>query len=96
MSRTMSAAVRVEDHVGPLSPDVTAPVAPMVAHDATHSTRLRELAEHMRRCVVGATTASDLTTKVRLWESYSTARAEALAMVARGTETPNPPRLRSV
>ena len=92
MSRTMSAAVRVEDHVGPLSPDVPAPVA----HDATHSTRLRELADQMRRCVVGATTTSDLATKVRLWESYRTARAEALAMVARGTETPNPPRLRSV
>jgi hypothetical protein len=92
----MSAMVRIEDHFGPVGPDVTAPSAPVVAHEATHSNRLRELADQMRRCVVRATTATDLATKMGLWESYRTARAEALAMVATVPETPDPPRLRSV
>jgi hypothetical protein len=52
---------------------------------------LRDLVEQMRRCVVTATTTSDLSAKVELWESYRTARAEALGILASST-----PRLRSV
>jgi hypothetical protein len=96
MSRTMSAVVRFEDHIGPIGPDVTAPSAPVGADETTPSNRLRELADDMRRCVVGATTATDLATKVGLWESYRTARAEALAMVVTVPEAPDPPRLRTV
>ncbi len=96
MSRTLSAAVRFEDHIVPVAPDVPAPSVPMVAPETTHSNRLRELADQMRRYVVGATTATDLATKVGLWESYRTARAEALGMVATVPETASPPRLRSV
>jgi hypothetical protein len=96
MSRTMTAAVSLEDHIGPDGPDVTAPSAPMVAHETPHSNRLRELADQMRRCVVAATATTDVATKVGLWESYRTARAEALAMVVTVPETPDPTRLRSV
>ena len=94
MSGSMSAALRFEDHFGPIVPaaapnpaNSTSP--PARGHE--HTVALRDLVERMRRCVVTATTTSDLSAKVELWESYRTARSEALVILASST-----PRLRSV
>ena len=50
----------------------------------------------MRVSVVEATMATDLSTKVELWESYRRARAEALAMLGSASDTPGTRRLRSI
>jgi hypothetical protein len=100
----MSAALRFEDHLGPIVP-ATAPnpdnsTSPP-AHGHEHTAALRDLVEQMRRCVVTATTTPDVASKVDLWESYRTARAEALGILASTsgpstTGTSTTPRLRSV
>ena len=94
MSGSMSAALRFEDHFGPSVPEVAPNPANSTsasAHGHAHGLALRDLVEQMRRCVVTATTTSDLSAKVELWESYRTERAEALGILASST-----PRLRSV
>jgi hypothetical protein len=96
MSGTLSAAVRFEDHFGPVLPAVTTSLAPAAAPRATRPDGLAELAERMRHCVLGAITATSVAAKVELWESYRTARAEALAMVAAVPEDDDTPRLRTV
>jgi hypothetical protein len=98
MSGTMSAAVRYEDHFGPIVPDAslseteTSGAAPAGEHTA----RLRELVHQMRHCVVRATAASDMAMKVELWASYRSARAEALALLDAASAAANPRRLHSV
>jgi hypothetical protein len=90
----MSAALRFEDHVGPIVPELTPNPANSTSASAPghpHGVALRDLVEQMRRCVVTATTTSDLSAKVELWESYRTARSEALGILASSA-----PRLRSV
>jgi hypothetical protein len=84
MSEALSSALRFEDHFGPIVPEVPAssaprPTTPQPSHSAA---RLRDLAHAMRRNVVQATLATDVTQKVELWASYRTARAEALALAA--------------
>ncbi len=99
MSGSMSAAVRFEDHFGPIVPEVVpTPVSSVAApaHDEAHAEALRDLVEQMHRSVVAATTAPDRATKVESWESYRAARAEALDILASTSDTSSPPRLRSV
>ena len=98
MSGTMSAAVRYEDHFGPIVPDATPSETATysAAPNGEHTTRLHELAHQMRSCVVRATTATDLAMKIELWASYRSARAEALALLDAVAETANPRRLHSV
>jgi hypothetical protein len=99
MSEAMSSAVRFEDHFGPIEPEApgesgySTPIAPLPA-DPTD--RLRHLADHMRRSVVQATTATDVTEKSVRWDSYRTARTEALALLASVAQAGSPPRLHSV
>ena len=97
MSGTTSAALRFEDHFGPI-----VSVGTPTAHE--HAVRLRNLAHQMRHCVVSAIAATDVATKNELWASYRSARAEALALAAPVTDSvtpsmtadPSPRRLRSV
>jgi hypothetical protein len=98
MSGTISAAVRFEDHFGPVVPAVTtSPTpSPAVTHRATCSDGLADLAQQMRHCVLGAISATSVTAKVELWESYRRARAKALAMAAVVPGDDDGPRLRSV
>ena len=99
MSGTMSAKVRSEDHFGPIVPEgARSPErsTPAVPDNREHATRRHELVEQMRVSVVKATMATDLATKVELWKSYRAARADALAMLASVSDTPNTRRLRSV
>jgi len=96
MSGSTSAALRFEDHFGPVVPEVaSSPASSTTApsHGHHHIVALRCLVEHMRHCVVTATATPDLTAKVELWESYRSARAEALSLLA---STSANPRLRSV
>jgi hypothetical protein len=59
--------------------------------------RRRDLVEHMRRCVIAATTAKERATKVELWDSYRAARTEAIALLADSvSDGADAPRLRSV
>jgi len=105
MSGTMSAAVRIADHLGPVAPGAprtleepiptTPATAPRVPGYADRA-RIGDLVERMRVAVVEATMATDLATKVELWESYRRARAEALAMLGSGSDTPGTGRLRSI
>jgi hypothetical protein len=99
MSGTTSAALRFEDHFGPIVPVDTppaehAPTGAAPAHE--HAARLRDLAHQMRHCVVTAVAATDAATKHELWASYGSARAEALALVAPVTADLSPRRLHSV
>jgi hypothetical protein len=98
MSGTMSAAVRYEDHFGPIVPDATPSETATSSGAPTgeHTTRLRDLAHQMRHCVARATAATDMATKVELWASYRAARAEALALLDSVAESANPRRLHSV
>ena len=97
MSRTMSAAVRVEDQRPPLARcDGAGGVDGGPRRATATRPELRELADQMRRCVVGATTASDLTTKVELGSRTARHVPRPWHMAARGTETPNSPRSASV
>ncbi len=82
MSGSMSAAMRFEDRLGPVTPG--------------DRTRLRQLVEHMRLSVVEATMARDLSEKIELWESYRQARAEAIALLGSTSDAPSTRRLRSV
>ena len=84
MSGSMS-ALRFEDHFGPVVPEV----APSPANSTSapsrayrHTAALRALAAQMRHCVVTATATPDPAAKAELWESYRSARAQALAMLA--------------
>ena len=85
MSGSMSAAVRFEDHFGPVGAD-----------PAPHAGALRDLVEQMHRSVVAATAAVDRATKIESWESYRRARAQALGILASTSDTPSTPRLRSI
>ncbi|HEY5023685.1 MAG TPA: hypothetical protein VII76_01800 [Acidimicrobiales bacterium] len=99
MSGTLSAAVRFEEHFGPVVPEVTTSPGPsrsMAPHVAAHAGRMRDLVEQMRRCVIGATQESDVAAKVELWASYRTARAEALAMLTPATDASEFGPLRSI
>lgn len=95
----MSAAVRYEDHFGPIEPLEARSAqrsAPPVWQGRPHAARLRDLVEHMHLSVVQATMTVDVETKVGLWASYRAARAEALAMVASVSDTRRTSRLHSV
>ncbi len=95
----MSAAVRYEDHFGPIEPLEAGPaqrLTPAGGQDRPHAARLRDLVEQMRLFVVEATMTVDVETKVGLWASYRAARTEALAMVASESETRPASRLHSV
>ncbi len=104
MSGSMSAAVRFEDHFGPIVPELVPPPVSSMAvsstaaptYGQTHAVELRDLVEQMHRSVVAATTAPDRAAKVESWESYRTARAEALGILASTSDTSSTPRLRSV
>jgi len=111
MSGSMSAAVRFEDHSIPLAPGAprspersTQPqvsahpgpcssTAPLRPRDKA---RLDALVGLMRRSVIEATLAVDLAAKVELWESYRTARSEAIALIGSASDAPGTHRLRSV
>jgi hypothetical protein len=95
----MSAAVRYEDHFGPIEPleaGPARPAAPPTGQGRPHAVRLRALVAHMRRSIVEATMTVDVEKKVGLWASYRAARAEALALVASESETRRTSRLHSV
>ena len=105
MSGTMSAAMRFEDHLGPVAPgapggpEQPTPKAPSTATmlpGQADRAMIGDLVERMRVSVVEATLATDLSTKVELWESYRRARAEALAMLRPASDTPGTRRLRSI
>jgi hypothetical protein len=88
MSGTMSAAVRFEDHFGPMEP--------RGAGAPEHTARLRDLTQQMRHYVVSAISATDVAVKVELWASYRSARAEALALVESAARAPGARRLHSI
>ena len=99
MSGSTSAALSFEDHFGPVVPEVAPnPASSTTApsHGQHHTVALRDLVAHMRHCVVTATATPDLAAKIELWESYRTARAEALGILASMTGTSSSPQLRSV
>jgi hypothetical protein len=99
MSEAMSSALRFEDHFGPIVPEVSAPARPsasIASLSAEPAGRLTELARHMRLSVVQATMTTDPAQKIVLWESYRTARREALALLPPAPEGTAPPRLHSV
>jgi hypothetical protein len=99
MSGTMSAAVRFEDHFGPVVPPVatsTEATTPSTTQAGEHALRLGVLVEQMRASVAGATEARDIVAKVALWEAYRSARAEAIALVASTSEDPSTRRLHSI
>ncbi len=87
MSGTLSATVRFEDHFGPVVPGAVAPEP---------TTGVQDLVATMRRSVVGAIEATDVATKVELWEAYRAARAQALALVAAVSTTTDNRHLHSV
>jgi len=97
MSGTLSAAVRFEDHFGPMVGEA-APPHEGSAHQPSPSradaARLRELVEQMHRSVVMATMTSDHVSKVELWEAYRSARSEAIALAS--ADPGGIPRLRSI
>jgi len=97
MSGTLSAAVRFDDHFGPLVGSRTPRrerFTPEASLSRSDTARLRALVEQMHRSVVLATKATDREAKVELWEAYRLARAEAITL----TSAPDAggPRLRSV
>jgi len=94
----MSAAVRYEDHYGPIEPleARSARRSAPPAQDRPVAAQLRDLVEHMHLSVVQATMTVDIETKVGLWASYRAARAEALALVASVSEARRTSRLHSV
>ncbi|HVA02976.1 MAG TPA: hypothetical protein VMU64_04435 [Acidimicrobiales bacterium] len=103
MSGSTSAALRFEDHSGPVvlevAPDPAASSTTAPSNGQHHTVALGALVAQMRHCVVTATATPDLTAKVELWESYRSARAEALSIVTAMsglTSTSANPRLRSV
>jgi hypothetical protein len=83
MSGTLSAAVRFEDHFGPVVPGAVSPkpsVSP-AGDSSAPTTGVQDLVATMRLSVVQATEATDVAAKVELWEAYRAARAEALALL---------------
>jgi hypothetical protein len=99
MSRSMSAAVRFEDHFGPVVPPVapsTEATTPPTTRSGDHAPRLRILVEQMRASVAGATEARDIVAKVALWEAYRRARTEAIALVASTSDDVSTRRLHSI
>ncbi|MGD0379575.1 MAG: hypothetical protein ABSC30_06275 [Acidimicrobiales bacterium] len=95
----MSAAVRYEDHFGPIEPleAGSAPTsAPSARRGRPHEAQLHDLVAQMHLSVVRATTTVDIETKVGLWASYRAARARALAMMASVSEADRTSRLHSV
>jgi|HubBroStandDraft_1064217.scaffolds.fasta_scaffold499092_1 hypothetical protein len=99
MSRTVSAAVRFEDHFGPVVPPVatsTEATSPSTTRVGDHAPRLHALVEQMRTSVAAATEARDIVAKVAMWESYRSARAEAIALVASTSDSPSARRLHSI
>jgi hypothetical protein len=102
MSETMSAAVRFENRPGATapgafrSPERSTPAEPSIptpSHEPQleqrDRARLCELVEQMRRSVVEATVVRERPRKVELWESYRTARAEAIALLGCRPDTPS-------
>jgi hypothetical protein len=99
MSGAMSAAVRFEDHFGPVVPVVTeAPEEPTgpATPGGARAESMRALVEQMRVSVAAATKACDMAAKLALWEAYRRARAEAMALLASTSDASNPRRLHSL
>ena len=99
MSRSMSAAVRFEDHFGPVVPPVatsTEATTQSTTRVGDHAARLHALVEQMRASVAAATVARDNVAKVACWEAYRSARVEAIALVAAASDSPSARRLHSL
>ncbi len=87
MSRTLSATLQTEHHVGPTAPAPTPLSDPAAPHGPDPAVTLDAQATLMRRFVVQAIEAPDLATKLELWACYRSARADALAMLGSSPST---------
>ena len=82
MSRTLSAMLQTEGHIGVTAPSAAPPPQSTTAHvDPVVTSARRPRRASMRRFVVQAIEAPDLATKLELWACYRSARADALAMM---------------
>ena len=80
MSKTLSAMLQSEGHIGVTAPSAAPPPQSTTAHVDPVVT-LDAHAALMRRFVVQAIEAPDLATKLELWACYRSARADALALM---------------